>query len=227
MLDDPFINPSEILDAKEYVNQFIKKEMNWREGFMHRRIYNEVNYRLGILKKVELARQSITCTSQNELIKLLYILGYGEKQITFLLYDWGYKGFTIDQVATRIKKNKYEWNKEKEKFMEEIVEAKNSIFQVMRESVMDTERTTITIYLDKIKTLQEHLNSLDPIEDDQKFRSTVTKIERLQDLVKRSHGIDEMRVASIKVQSEIEIAKAKNGSAKEIKEEIIPQGNLI
>ena len=67
MLDDPFIDEQELLDAREYVNLYIKKNMNWREGFMHRRIYNEVNYRLGVLRKVELARQSITCQSQKEI----------------------------------------------------------------------------------------------------------------------------------------------------------------
>ena len=133
MLDDPFIDEQELLDAREYVNLYIKKNMNWREGFMHRRIYNEVNYRLGVLRKVELARQSITCQSQKEIIKLLYILGYGEKQITFLLYDWGYKGFNVDQVRTHINKQKTNWNKEKEEFMAEIVNAKNSIFQLTRE----------------------------------------------------------------------------------------------
>lgn len=227
MLDDPFIDEQELLDAREYVNLYIKKNMNWREGFMHRRIYNEVNYRLGVLRKVELARQSITCQSQKEIIKLLYILGYGEKQITFLLYDWGYKGFNVDQVRTHINKQKTNWNKEKEEFMAEIVNAKNSIFQLMRESVMDTERTTITIYLEKIQVLQDVLSKTDPIEEDQKFRSIVTKIERLQDLCKESHGIKEWRHASIEVESKIAIAKGtKVESATDLIEEV-KQGTLI
>ena len=111
--------------------------------------------------------------------------------------------------------------------MAEIVNAKNSIFQLMRESVMDTERTTITIYLEKIQILQDVLSKTDPIEEDQKFRSIVTKIERLQDLCKESHGIKEWRHASIEVESKIAIAKGtKVESATDLIEEV-KQGTLI
>ena len=221
---DPF-DTSLVEDAKKYVNEYIKKEMNWREGFMHRRIYNEINYRLGILKKVELARQSITCASHKEIIKLLYILGYSEKQITYMCYEYGYRNFTIDQIRTHIKKQKTQWNKEKEEFMNEIVEAKNSIFQTMRQSIMDTERTTINIYLDKIKILQDALANLCPINDSSKFKATVNHIEKLQGLVKEAHGIDKLREASIDVEAKIAIARGSKEDDK--KDEPLPQGNLI
>lgn len=225
MQDDPFIDQAELLDAREYVTQYIKKNMNWREGFMHRRIYNEVNHRLGVLRKVEITRQKVTIESQKELIKLLWILGYPEKQIAYLLWEWGYKGFTIDQIRTNINKQKIHWRKEKEDFMNEIVETKNAIFQVMRQTVMESEKSSILIYLDKIKILQDELVELCPIKDRAKVSATVNMIEKLNNLVKGAHGIDEMRTASIKVETEIAIAKGKSPDKKE--EELIPQGTLI
>lgn len=208
-MKDVFIDDLELRDIKEWVTKYIKEGMDWKNNFMHRRIYNHINFTLGILRKVELARSTITITSAKELIKLLYILGYGEKQTTYLLYTWGYNSFTINQVASYIKSNYWRWNKEKEELMKQLEEAKNKIFQQMTDELMASERRTIEILLQKKDRLNEKLEQLDPIDNKDEFNICMRQIERIEKKINEAHGVNDLRKSLVKMNEELVIHKGK------------------
>lgn len=225
-----FIPDEDYTLKKEWVEKNIKG-MNWREGFIHQRIYNEVSFKLGILDKIEATRQRISVESSKELIKLLHILGYGGKQTAYWLWKWGYRGISYPTIQAHIRINKRHWAKEKEKFMSEIIELKEKLFQSAKEEVMAAERTTMEILLRNIKELQEELNGLHPVRDKANFNATYNQLVKLEERCKSYHGLEEFRSASIKASTEVAIYKEKskidNPGAQPIKNAIDTKAELM
>jgi hypothetical protein len=208
-LDETVFIPSEEYSLKkEWVEKNIKG-MEWRDGYIHQRIYNEVSFKLGILDKIEATRQRMSVDSSKEVVKLLHILGYGSKQTAYWLWKWGYKGISLPTIQAYIRINRRHWAKDKEKFMSEIVELKEKLFQSAKEEVMAAERTTMEILLRNIKKLQESLESLDPVKDKAEFNTTYNQLIKLEERCKSYHGLEEFRSASIKASTEIAVYKEK------------------
>lgn len=203
-----FIPDEEYTLKKEWVNKNIKG-MEWRDGYVHQRIYNEVSFKLGILDKVEAIRQKMSVESSKEITKLLHILGYPTKQIAYWLWKWGYRGISLQTIQAHVRINKRHWAKEKEKFMSEIVELKEKLFQSAKEEVMAAERTTMEILLKNIRSLQESLATLDPVKDKAEFNTTYNQLIKLEERCKSYHGLEEFRSASIKASTEVAIYKEK------------------
>ena len=207
MFEEIFLDIEELKKAEEYVTKNLKAKHDWRNNFLHRRIYNKLNFRLGVLKKVEQARKTLTVSSINDCIKFLYILGYGEKQITYLLFDWGYFGYTLNQVSYYIRRHKVAWEEEKEKLIMELAKAQQEIFQDMRAEVMAVEKRNLTILLKNLELLNDKLEALDPIDNISEFNTVIKQIERLEKRLKDSHGLDELRRSFIKANEQIVIAE--------------------
>jgi DNA-binding transcriptional MerR regulator len=147
--------------------------------------------------------------SSKEVVKLLHILGYGSKQTAYWLWKWGYKGISLQTIQAYIRINRRHWAKDKEKFMSEIVELKEKLFQSAKEEVMAAERATMEILLRNIKKLQESLESLDPVKDKAEFNTTYNQLIKLEERCKSYHGLEEFRSASIKASTEIAVYKEK------------------
>ncbi len=208
-LDETVFIPDEEYNLKkEWVEKNIKG-MEWRDGYVHQRIYNEVSFKLGILDKIEATRQRMSVDSSKELVKLLHILGYPSKQTAYWLWKWGYKGISLQTIQAYVRINRRHWAKEKEKFMSEIVELKEKLFQSAKEEVMNTERRTMEILLRNIKELQDALESLHPVKDKAEFNSTFNQIVKLEERCKSYHGLEEFRSASIKASTEVAVYKEK------------------
>jgi hypothetical protein len=203
-----FIPDEEFEHKKKWVDDNVKS-MGWRDGFIHQKIYNELAYKLGILDKIEQTRQRISIDSAQELIKLLHIIGYGGKRIAYWLWKWGYKGISYKAISAHIRINRKNWNKERERFMAELIAARDSIFQTLKKEVMDAEKRTLTILLGNIDKLQDRLETLDPVENKAEYNTTLNQIVKLEERCKSYHGLNELRASWIKGTAEVAIHKGK------------------
>lgn len=206
-LKDVFITDEEHDEIKEFVRSKFLSKFDWREGYRHLDIYNRINHKSGILKKLEQCRRDISCTSAEEIIELLYIVGYSHKRIIFLLWEWGFDNINRKIVATHLVRKKFDLKRKRLQFMELITNTKDSIFQDIKSEVMDRERKTADIYLEAIDKLQEALALLDPVKDRLKFVGMSATIDSLQSKLNEYNGIDLARKETIKSHGAVMTAK--------------------
>lgn len=144
----------------------------------------------------------------NNLIKLLYGIGFSLRDINHTLYRLGFRGIPINTLQRHIADNNFEYQRERLKFMELIDSVKSSVFQEISEHVKAAERRTALIYLEQIKKLQDWLEKEgDPILEAAKFTRITKQIEALQRKINEMHGIDQLRTATIDAHKQIFIAK--------------------
>lgn len=208
-LDETVFIPDEEYSLKEaWVKENIKG-MGWRDNYHHQTIYNTIAFNLGILDKVEQTRQRLNIDSAQEIIKLLFIVGYGTKQTAYWLWKWGYKGISLQVIQKYVRGKRRFWNEEKQKFMNEIEETKERVFQTMKGEVMSREKETLIILLGNIDDLQKELRTLHPVKDKASYNTTLNQIIKLEERCKSYHGLEEFRNSYIKASTEIAIHKGK------------------
>lgn len=208
-LDETVFIPDEEYSLKEaWVKENIKG-MGWRDNYHHQTIYNTIAFNLGILDKVEQTRQRLNIDSAQEIIKLLFIVGYGTKQTAYWLWKWGYKGISLQVIQKYVRGKRRFWNEEKQKFMNEIEETKERVFQSMKTEVMSREKETLIILLGNIDDLQKELRTLHPVKDKASYNTTLNQIIKLEERCKSYHGLEEFRNSYIKASTEIAIHKGK------------------
>lgn len=208
-LDETVFIPDEEYSLKEaWVKENIKG-MDWRDNYHHQSIYNTIAFNLGILDKVEQTRQRLNIESAQEIIKLLFIVGYGTKQTAYWLWKWGYKGISLQVIQKYVRGKRRFWNEERKKFMSEIEETKERVFQAMKGEVMSREKETLIILLGNIDDLQSELRTLHPVKDKASYNTTLNQIIKLEERCKSYHGLEEFRSAYIKASTEVAIHKGK------------------
>ena len=214
-LDETVFIPDEEYSLKEaWVKENIKG-MGWRDNYHHQTIYNTIAFNLGILDKVEQTRQRLNIDSAQEIIKLLFIVGYGTKQTAYWLWKWGYKGISLQVIQKYVRGKRRFWNEEKQKFMNEIEETKERVFQTMKGEVMSREKETLIILLGNIDDLQKELRTLHPVKDKASYNTTLNQIIKLEERCKSYHGLEEFRNSYIKASTEIAIHKGKMEAERE------------
>lgn len=203
-----FIPDEEFAYAQKWVDEKVKS-MGWRDNFHHQTIYNELSFKLGVLDKVEQTRSRLTIDSAKEIIKLLFILGYGKKQTAYWLWKWGYRGISLQLIGKYVRGHRRNWNEEKDKFMNELEEAKDKVFQTMKSEIMSREKRTLEILLGNLDTLHKELLSLHPVEDKAQYNTTFNQIVKLEERCKSYHGLEAFREAYVKATTEIAVHKGK------------------
>lgn len=208
--NEAFLEEKIFKEQKRWVTEYIADNLNWREGYMHRTVYSRLNHSLGILKKIENVKKTVNVESAKEIIHLLYILGYKSKQIMFLLYDWGFECFNINQLDTYVRRNKYLWDKEQLDVMNSIEEAKQQVFQDMHKEVMSAEKKSLEILLKQYQEVSDHIENLSPIKDRSKWNLAINQLTKIEVRLKESHGITDARRALIQANKEIMIHEGKS-----------------
>lgn len=190
-------------------------------GFDHCNLYNRLNYLNGTLHALEATRRDMSIKSAERLIEILYVLGYAYKRIVFVLYEFGYLDFHYRDVMNYIHQKKRSLDIKREKFMAELDSAANDIFQTMKKEVMRAERDNLEIYLAKIEKIQIALRDIDPVEESTKFRRLSAILDNLTETVKKMHGVEAIRDASIEIKKDIAKAEANRMLAQGFKDEML------
>lgn len=146
--------------------------------------------------------------SFNAIIKLLYAVGFSLRDIVFTLYRLGFKGVALRTVRSHIENNKFEFERERLKFMELVDCAKATVFQELQEEIKNSEKKSALIYIDAINKLQEALEDVDPVIEITKWNRFTNQIEKMQARLNAMHGVEELRSATIQTASKITILKA-------------------
>lgn len=208
-LDETVFIPDEEYSLKKaWVTENVKC-MGWRDNYFHQTIYNELSFNLGILDKVEQTRQKLTVESSKEIIKLLFILGYGTKQTAYWLWKWGYKGISLPVIKSYVRIRRRFWNEERDKFMKELEDAKDRVFQTMKSEVMAREKRTLELLLRNIDSLQDELENLHPVTNKAEYNATFNQIVKLEERCKSYHGLEQYRESYIEATTAIAIHKGK------------------
>ena len=207
-LDKIFIDDDRLNRMRDFVKPFIKK-LGWREGHVHRRLYNIKNFANGILAKIEKTRIRPDTEAEAKIIELLYTMGYGTKRITYILFTYGYRNVTEEKVRKHVSGNSYKLAKLRDEMLKVIEDTRNRVFQEMGEEVMAAEKRTLILLLKNITAIQDELEDLDPIKESLKFSRLTKELSRLQLEINKMHGVDDYRKASIDVSKSILIEKEK------------------
>lgn len=202
-----FITDEKYDKLKDWIKVNLLSKMDWRKNWQHFEIYNRLAFKNKVLEKLEATRRDISCSSLEEVIELLYTLGYSHKRIVFMVWEMGYDNINRSIVKKHIVKRRMELERKRREFMELIIKVKSEIFQDLFENIKETERKTAEIYLNKIKLLQDELEKLDPIAEPSKNGRIIRTIEFLQFKLNEMQGINDMRKATIEVNKEITIAR--------------------
>lgn len=213
------ISEEEVKEAREYLKSL---------GFDLKSFCTEGNQWIGKLfnkrghvfpEKVREAAVKIQSTfsakgSFHNIIKLLYALGFSMRNIIFTIYRLGFKGISESIVRNHIIYNKYEFDRERLKFMELVDCAKATVFQELQAEIKSAEKRSAELYLDAIKKLQDALEDIDPIIESTKWNRITGQINKLQEKLNSMHGVEELRSATIQTAAKISLLKA----AKEIED---------
>jgi hypothetical protein len=144
----------------------------------------------------------------NSIIKLFYSIGFSLRDIVFTLYRLGFKGVSLRTVRSHIEYNKFEFERERLKFMELIDCAKATVFQELQVEIKSAEKRTAEMYITAINKLQEALEDVDPVIEITKWNRLTKQIEHMQTKLNAMHGVDEIRSATIQTASKISLLKA-------------------
>lgn len=201
-LRELFLEDDDAKDIQEYIRENLTSKTDWRASYKHLDVYNKVNFYRGILTKLEQVRRVPACFTVEEIIKMLYTMGYGLKRIVFLLWKWGFEIQNRFIVSAYIKRNRTELNNERQKFMALIDETKNRVFQDCIEEVKTEENKTVKIYLTKLAELNAELESLDCVEEHTKARRLRRDIMEMTEFLNKVHGVTDVREAVVRVASQ-------------------------
>lgn len=205
-----FIEDEKYDEYKDFIKEKLLSKFDWRKGFRHLDIYNRANHKSGILEKLELCRRDISCQSAEEIIDILYTIGYSHKRIVFILWEWGYDLINRKIVAAYLVKKKFYLKRKRIDFMELIQNAKDEVFQNCKEEVLKAEAKTVELYLDAIGKLQTQLSEIDVslgVKERLKFENIAKSIERMQETLNRCHGVQDIRKQTVRIMAEVNLAK--------------------
>lgn len=206
-LEDLYIGDEEVKEIKKYIQENLTSKADWRQNFRHLDIYNRINFHRGILKKLETIRRTPSSSTVEEVITLLYTMGYGLKRIVFLLWEWGFPLQNRFIVTQFVKRNKTKLKVERQKFMALIDETKSKVFQDCAEEVKGEEGRTVKIYLEKLAELNTELDNLDCVEEHTKARRLRKDIMEMTEFLNKVHGVSDVREAVIKVAAQKSILR--------------------
>jgi hypothetical protein len=168
-------------------------------GFDHINCYTRENFLSGVLEGLEATRRRLSITTAEKLIDFLFFFGYSLKRMIFILFSQGYVNWNRRDIQNYIRRNHFRLNKERQKVIDTLNNAVNSVFQDMKASVMEAEKETLHMYLNNIKELQLALKDISPVTEPTKYTKFSRMIDDLTKKVKGMHGIDELRQATIDI----------------------------
>lgn len=208
-LQELFIGDDEVKVIKQFISENLASKKDWR-AFGHYQIYNSLNnFRNGILKKLQLVRNDISCSTAEEVIELLYIMGYGLKRIIFLTWEMGFLNQTAWTIKRHIKREKFYLNIERQKFVELMAETKKTVFQSCAAEVSLAEERTVKIYIKQLNDLNNELEHIDIQEEHGKARRIRKDIKEITETLLKCHGVDNAREWAVRVAGEKELLREK------------------
>lgn len=230
-LSQLFINDDEVKEVRKFISERLASKKDWRQ-YGHYKIYDLINYHKGILDKVNLARKKISCSSGEEVISMLYIMGYALKRIIYIVWQMGYLNMNANVIRKFIKANKWKLAPERQKFLEHMEQVKVTVFQDCQEQVKAAEAETVNIYIKQIHDLNSQLSEIDITVEPSRARSIRKDIKEIMETLLSVHGINNIREWSIKIQGEKELMAARktmeipNGGGLPALGKTINQGNM-
>jgi len=165
--------------------------------------------KMDVVEKYVLACRIPKHHSVNEMVEALYISGCGLNEICYHVYKAGYKGITSHSIKEVIDNRKYRLNILRKKFMSDILQLKAGVFQKFSAEVHQAESNNIIIYLNKIEDLQQRMLQTDPFDEEASptFSQLMNMVEKIQETMNRSHGVEDIRKAQIDLSSKLELAR--------------------
>lgn len=204
-----YMDDDSVKEMKAFLWEKLLSKHDWRESFIHFDIYNKINFDKGYLTKLEAVRRDIGSSSMEAVVDILYTMGYGQKRIIYLLFEWGFPLGNRQVVCAYMRRNKSRLSFERQKFMELIDSAKKEVFAQVHDEVLEAERKSVTVYLTHLNLLIQQLEALDPVSLPSKCRSLRKDIEAIEDRLKEVHGITDVRKAMIEVATQKQILEFK------------------
>lgn len=227
MFDDPLDEPlppkrqnlqklDEVFISQEHFDSVLKenREKYWskeeyNKGFGARKLYTQLNYKLGILDKIELYRSKSAPEAIEKISELLFTLGFEDKQICYWIWRLGIPGLNFGSFGHLLARKRSLWKINKFKFMDELQKVRDQVFQNLKKEVMDVEERNLKILLVKLEKLNTALDETDPIEFPTKFNRLLKQITTIEDKLQGAHGLKELRAGFVKATTEIAIHKGK------------------
>jgi len=210
---DELVNLLDEEDEKEYDKWKHLRELASDRydftGFDHVNCYDKKNFLTGTLEALERTRRRLSISTAEKLIDFLFIFGYSIKRIIYILYTQGYVDWHRRDIQNYINRNHFRLKKERQDLIDQMNDEIQGVFQKMKASVMKAEERTLNLYLSSIKTLQDKLVGVDPVEEFALHNRLCKQIATLQDKVNNMHGIEQLREASIDISKDKEKLKSK------------------
>lgn len=190
-------------DQELYENVRFKLGTDFHKTREHNDIYNYKNFKNLTLDALEATRRKMSCKSCEEIIDILFILGYSTKRIIYNVWKLGYVGISFRDLRQHIFQNKRRLEDARDKYMESLKEKKIVLFQQMQEEVLSTEQRTLKLYLDNIKKAQDELENTSFVDEPAKWGRFRKIIDSLQEKVDQMHGITKKRDSSIRINEQL------------------------
>jgi len=168
-------------------------------GFDHVNCYDKKNFLAGTLEALERTRRRLSISTAEKLIDFLFVFGYSLKRIIYILYCQGYVDWFGRDVQNYINRNRFRLNKERQELIDQMNDEIKGVFQQMKASVMKAEERALNKYLSDIKEIQDELINVSPVKEPAKYGRFTSQLEKLLEKVKKMHGIEALRDASIDI----------------------------
>lgn len=195
-----FIDDKDIKEFREFISEKLTSQKDWR-AFGHQDIFTKLNFYKGYLEKLQAVRNKVSCSTIEEVIKILYAMGYTRKRICYLLWEFGFDHDNIHIINLHIRRNKFYLERERIEFMELMEQTKETVFQKCRIEVQKAEEDSVRIYIDHVNLINKELATLDPTIEFTKCRRLRKDLAEYMDILNRVHGINDIRKWTLEVEA--------------------------
>lgn len=198
---------NEVEDPDSVMLREIARRQHDFSGFDHCNIYDEGNFKSGVLAALERTRQRLSVESMEKVIDFYAVLGYSCKRIIYQLFELGFENFYNRQVRTYLHRNKHRIHLERSNLMNELAMLQRGVFQQSQDRLMEVERRIMELRFDNVEELTKKLQSLSPVDDAAEYNKINRQIEMIMEKISKANGLEDFRKVAVEVAKEE--AKAK------------------
>lgn len=171
-------------------------------------------YLKGILRSMVHAKNYMITEkgSAGEQIEFLTFMGLTPMEVTYVLFQMGYRNIHRRQIARHLEKVsvKARIEKMKTEHLKEVSLLRSQVFQVQALEVLEEERKYLEVLLKKIPEVRKELSGVDPINEPAKWKRINALLDSMIEKSKSMHGIEMKREAQVKTIATIEVNKECN-----------------
>jgi hypothetical protein len=171
-------------------------------------------YLKGILRSMVHAKNYLVTEkgSAGEQIEFLTFMGLKPMEVTYVLFQMGYRNIHRRQIAEHLEKPtaKARIEKMKTEHVKQISLLRAQVFQEQAMEVLEEERKYLEVLLEKIPPVRKELYEVDPILEPARWKRLNALLDSMLEKTKSMHGIEMKREAQVKTIATIEVNRECN-----------------